>query len=52
MGIKFLLWGIEVIETKFLLVFTNDNKAVKTINLSREYGDYIVKENKFLIVEK
>lgn len=52
-GIKFnfLFGGIDVMETNFLLVFADDKKAIKTINLSRKYGDYTVKDNKFLIVE-
>ena len=51
MDINFLFGGIEVMEIEFLLVFANENKPVETVHLSREYGDYTIKENKFLIVE-
>lgn len=52
MGVKFLFGGIDVIETNFLLVFAKDNKVVKTLSISREYGDYSIKDNQFLIVNK
>ncbi|ATP39550.1 hypothetical protein CSE16_05515 [Solibacillus sp. R5-41] len=51
MGVKFLFGGIDVMETNFLLVFANDKKVVKTVSISRKYGDYSIKDNKFLIVE-
>jgi len=43
--------GIDVIETKFILVFADGKKPVDTLYLSREYGDYTVIGNKFLVVE-
>lgn len=49
---KFLFGGIDVTESNFLLVFANEKKAVKTLYLSRQYGDYFIKENQFLVVEK
>ena len=48
---NFLFGGIDVLEKDFLLVFANEKKPVKKIYLSREYGDYTVKDNKILIVE-
>lgn len=53
MGIQFKgdSGGIEVIENRFLLVFANGKHAVKTVILSREYGDYAIKNNKLLIVQ-
>lgn len=53
MGIQFKgdNFGIEVIENRFLLVFAYENNAVKTIVLSREYGDFTIKNNKLLIVK-
>lgn len=52
MGVKFLFGGIDVMETNFLLVFAKDKKVVKTVSISREYGDYSIKDNRFLIVNK
>ncbi|MFE8696406.1 hypothetical protein ACFYKT_08660 [Cytobacillus sp. FJAT-53684] len=43
--------GIDVIEDRFLLVFANEKNAVKTVVLSRKYGDFRIKEDKLLIVE-
>ncbi|WP_346235130.1 hypothetical protein MKY04_21930 [Lysinibacillus telephonicus] len=53
MGIQFKgdNGGIDVLEDRFLLVFANEKNALKTAVLSRKYGDYTVKDNKFLIVE-
>ena len=50
MGVNFLFGGIDVMETTFLLVFAKDKKVVKTVSISREYGDYYIKDNQFLIV--
>ncbi|KGR78770.1 hypothetical protein [Ureibacillus sinduriensis] len=53
MGIQFKgdSGGIEVIENRFLLVFADGKQAVKTVVLSREYGDYAIKNNKLLFVQ-
>ena len=53
MGIQFKgdNGGIERIENRFLLVFANGKNAVKTVVLSREYGDFTIKDNKLLIVK-
>ncbi|MFF5993576.1 hypothetical protein AAGS61_02325 [Lysinibacillus sp. KU-BSD001] len=42
--------GIDVLEDRFLLIFANKKHAVKTVVLSREYGDYNINNNKFLVV--
>lgn len=42
--------GIAVLEDRFLLVFANQKRAIKTAVLSRKYGDYIIMENKLLTV--
>ncbi|MEK4424675.1 hypothetical protein [Solibacillus sp. FSL K6-1523] len=53
MGVKFLsIGGIDVMETNFLLVFAKNKKVVKTVSISRNYGDYYIKDDKFLIVDK
>lgn len=54
MGIQFKgdNGGIERIENRFLLVFANGKNAVKTVVLSREYGDFTIKDNKLLIVKQ
>ena len=53
MGIQFKgdNGGIDILDDRFLLVFANEKNALKTAVLSRKYGDYTVKDNKFLIVE-
>ncbi|RHW31379.1 hypothetical protein D1B33_17870 [Lysinibacillus yapensis] len=53
MGIQFKgdSGGIEVIEDQFLLVFAKGKHAVKTVVLSREYGDYAIKDHKLLMVK-
>ncbi|PIC84919.1 hypothetical protein CSV72_16340 [Sporosarcina sp. P20a] len=43
--------GIDVLEDRFLLVFANGKNAVKTVVLSRKYGNFTIKDNKILIVE-
>jgi len=44
--------GIDILEDRFLLVFTDEKYALKTVVLSRKYGNYDIKDNKFLIVEQ
>ncbi len=44
--------GIDIIEDRFLLVFADEKYAVKTVVLSRKYGNYDIKDNKFLSVEQ
>ncbi|PID22847.1 hypothetical protein CSV61_04185 [Sporosarcina sp. P3] len=43
--------GIDVLEDRFLLVFADEKNAVKTVVLSRKYGDFLIKDNKILLVE-
>mgnify|MGYP006865369313 CR=1 FL=1 len=52
MGIRFKgdNGGINVLEDRFLLVFANGKYAVKTVVLSRKYGEFKVKDEKLLIV--
>ena len=54
MGIKFKgnNGGIDILEDRFLLVFADGKYAIKTVVLSRKYGNYGIKDNKFLIVEQ
>lgn len=54
MGIKFNgdNGGIDILEDRFLLVFADEKYAVKTVVLSRKYGNYDIKDNKFLSVEQ
>lgn len=42
--------GIDVLEDRFLLVFADEKNAVKTAVLSRKYGDFLIKDNKMLLV--
>ena len=44
--------GIDILEDRFLLVFADEEYALKTVILSRKYGNYDIKDNKFLIVEQ
>jgi len=44
--------GIDILEDRFLLVFADEKYAVKTVVLSRKYGNYDIKDNKFLSVEQ
>ncbi|MEK4531592.1 MULTISPECIES: hypothetical protein [unclassified Solibacillus] len=44
--------GIDILEDRFLLVFADEKYALKTVILSRKYGNYDIKDNKFLIVEQ
>ena len=44
--------GIDILEDRFLLVFADEKYAIKTVVLSREYGNYDIKDNKFLSVEQ
>lgn len=54
MGIKFKgdNGEIDSLDDRFLLVFANDKYAVKTVVLSRKYGSYSIRDNKFLSVER
>lgn len=54
MGIKFKgdNGGNDMLDDRFLLVFANDKFAVKTVVLSREYGSYRIKDNKYLSVKQ
>ena len=53
MGAEFELFKRtgEVLENQFLLVFANEEKIITTVNLSREFGDYEIKENRYLVVQ-
>ncbi|QTD40136.1 hypothetical protein [Sporosarcina sp. Te-1] len=44
--------GIDLLEDRFLVVFANKQHAVRTVVLSRKYGDYTIKDNQFLLVEQ
>ncbi|MGE7690005.1 hypothetical protein ACQKMI_12460 [Lysinibacillus sp. NPDC097214] len=44
--------GIDILDDRFLLVFAYEKYAVKTVVISRKYGTYTIKDNKFLIVEQ
>ena len=54
MGIKFKgdNGEIDSQDDRFLLVFADDKYAIKTVVLSRKYGSYSIKDNKFLSVER
>ena len=54
MGIKFKgdNGEIDSLDDRFLLVFADDKYAVKTVVLSRKYGSYSIRDNKFLSVER
>lgn len=43
--------GIDVIENRFLLVFADEKNAIKTVVLSRKFGDFTIEDNKLLIVK-
>ncbi|WP_274310189.1 hypothetical protein [Solibacillus daqui] len=45
LGISIGFGGGEVLESNFKIVFANDEKKLSSITLSREYGDYSVKDN-------
>lgn len=44
--------GIDILDDRFLVVFANDKYAIKTVVLSRGYGIYTIKDNKFLVVNR
>ena len=44
--------GIDILEDRFLLVCADGKYAIKTVVLSREYGNYDIKDSKFLSVEQ
>ena len=52
LGISIGFGGGEVMESNFKIVFANDEKKLSSITLSREYGDYSVKDNRYLVVER
>ena len=54
MGIRFKgdNGEIDSQDDRFLLVFADDKYAIKTVVLSRKYGSYSIKDNKFLSVER
>lgn len=52
LGISLGFGGGEVLESNFKIVFVNDKKKLSSVTLSREYGDYSVKDNRYLVVEK
>lgn len=54
MGIAspFSLIGIDVPENRFLLVLVDDGRVVETLYLSREYGDYLMVDERVLVVEE
>ncbi|WP_413367441.1 hypothetical protein [Lysinibacillus sp. 3P01SB] len=54
MGIKFKgdNGEIDSLDDRFLLVFADDKYAIKTVVLSRKYGSYSIRDNKFLSVER
>lgn len=41
--------GIDLLDDRFLLVFADRKKAIKTAVLTREYGDYIIEDHQLLI---
>ena len=43
--------GIDILDDRFLLVFANDKYAVKTVVLSRKYGSYSIRINRYLSVK-
>lgn len=43
--------GIDMLDDRFLMVFSNEKHAIKTVVLSRKYGSYTIKENRFLVVD-
>lgn len=40
--------GIDMLDDRFLLIFANEKKAVKTVVLSREHGSYFIENDTFL----
>lgn len=43
--------GIDLLDDRFLLVFANEKRAVKTVVLSRKYGDYAIQEGHKLLLQ-
>lgn len=52
LGINIRFGGGEVLESSFRLVFADDDKKLTSVTLDRKYGDYYVKDNRYLVVEK
>ncbi|MGN7477331.1 hypothetical protein ACTHOQ_05705 [Solibacillus silvestris] len=52
MAIDIRFSSIDVMETEFLLVFADGNKMVESVYLSRKFGDYEIKDNRYLITKK
>ena len=44
--------GIDLLDDRYLLVFANEKRAIKTVVLSRKHGIYRIINQKDLIVEK
>lgn len=44
--------GGEVLESSFELVFADEDKKLTSVTLDRKYGNYSVRENRYLVVEK
>lgn len=44
--------GIDILDDRFLLVFANEKHAIKTVVLSRIHGDYTIKDNKLLLIDR
>lgn len=43
--------GIDILDDRFLLVFSNEKHAIETVVLSRNYGNYTVKDHTLLVVD-
>lgn len=52
LGITIRFGGGEVVESSFELVFADDNKKLTSVTLDRKYGNYSVKDHRYLVVEK
>lgn len=48
---SFSLLGVDVPENRFLLVLVDDGRVVETLYLLREYGDYLMVDERVLVVE-
>ena len=44
--------GIDILDDRYLLVFANEKRAIKTVVLSIKHGKYRVLDQKYLIVEE
>lgn len=52
LGITIRFGGGEVLESSFELVFADEDKKLTSVTLDRKYGNYSVKDNRYLVVEK